>query len=71
MLDKEIREPFVDFLENFTGKSVFLKKKSLGCPVQMQLGVIDGQLIGLRSRVTMIHMHVCRGRRQIMMSCVM
>ena len=39
MLDKEIREPLFDFLEEFYGN--------------------------------MIHMLVCRGRRQIMMSCVM
>ena len=36
MLDKEIREPLFDFLEEFYGKSVFLKKNSPGCPVQMR-----------------------------------
>ena len=69
MLDKEIREPLFDFLEEFYGKIRIFEEKITGLSRTDALGVIDGQLIG--SRVTMIHMHVCRGRRQIMMSCVM
>lgn len=71
MLDKEIREPLFDFLEEFYGKIRIFEEKITGLSRTDALGVIDGQLIGFEIKSDMIHMHVCRGRRQIMMSCVM
>lgn len=36
MLDKEIREPLFDFLEEFYGKIRIFEEKITGCPVQMR-----------------------------------
>lgn len=47
MLDKEIREPLFDFLEEFYGKIRIFEEKVTGISRADALGVIDGQLIGL------------------------
>lgn len=46
MLDKEIREPLFDFLEEFYGKIRIFEEKITGMSRTDALGVIDGQLIG-------------------------
>ena len=46
MLDKEIREPLFDFLEEFYGKIRIFEEKITGFSRTDALGVIDGQLIG-------------------------
>ena len=46
MLDKEIREPVFDFLEEFYGKIRIFEEKITGLSRTDALGVIDGQLIG-------------------------
>ena len=46
MLDKEIREPLFDFLEEFYGKIRIFEEKITGLSRTDALGVIDGQLIG-------------------------
>lgn len=46
MLDKEIREPLFDFLEEFYGKIRIFEEKVTGISRTDALGVIDGQLIG-------------------------
>lgn len=46
MLDKEIREPLFDFLEEFYGKIRIFEEKITGVSRTDALGVIDGQLIG-------------------------
>ena len=46
MLDKDIREPLFDFLEEFYGKIRIFEEKVTGISRTDALGVIDGQLIG-------------------------
>lgn len=46
MLDKDIREPLFDFLEEFYGKIRIFEEKITGFSRTDALGVIDGQLIG-------------------------
>lgn len=46
MLDKDIREPLFDFLEEFYGKIRIFEEKITGLSRTDALGVIDGQLIG-------------------------
>lgn len=46
MLDKEIREPLFDFLEEFYGKIRIFEEKITGMSRADALGVVDGQLIG-------------------------
>ena len=46
MLDKDIREPLFDFLEEFYGKIRIFEEKVTGISITDALGVIDGQLIG-------------------------
>lgn len=47
MLDKEIREPLFEFLEEFYGKIRIFEEKVTGISRADALGVIDSQLIGL------------------------
>ena len=46
MLDKDIREPLFDFLEEFYGKIRIFEEKVTGISRTDALGVLDGQLIG-------------------------
>lgn len=46
MLDKDIREPLFDFLEEFYGKIRIFEEKVTGISRTDALGVIDGQMIG-------------------------
>ena len=46
MLDKDIREPLFDFLEEFYGKIRIFEEKVTGISRTDALGVIGGQLIG-------------------------
>ena len=46
MLDRDIREPLFDFLEEFYGKIRIFEEKVTGISRTDALGVIDGQLIG-------------------------
>ena len=46
MLDKDIREPLFDVLEEFYGKIRIFEEKVTGISRTDALGVIDGQLIG-------------------------
>ncbi|MFR7717513.1 MAG: sce7726 family protein [Lachnospiraceae bacterium] len=46
MLDKDIREPLFDFLEEFYGKIRIFEEKVTGISRTDAFGVIDGQLIG-------------------------
>lgn len=46
MLDKDIRKPLFDFLEEFYGKIRIFEEKVTGISRTDALGVIDGQLIG-------------------------
>lgn len=46
MLDKEMREPLFDFLEEFYGKIRIFEEKNAGGSRADVIGVIDGSLIG-------------------------
>lgn len=46
MLDKEMREPLFDYLEEFYGKIRIFEEKNAGASRADVIGVIDGQLLG-------------------------
>lgn len=46
MLDKEMREPLFDYLEEFYGKIRIFEEKNAGASRADVIGVIDGELLG-------------------------